>query len=191
MARPQTKDELTAASDSQLNKLMEVLDSLPPEDRESDFPPALTEHGPQAHWKRDKNCKDVIVHLYEWQMLWLRWMTANMDGGNQPFLPYPYTWASYAGMNEEFRDKHLSTSYSEAVELLRRSHGEIMARLQTLSDEELFTKGYFSFTGSTSLGSYTASATSSHYEWAVRKIRRYKSARRRDSRARGLDETAS
>ncbi len=174
MARPQTKDELIAASDAQLDKLMDLLGSLPPADREADFPPAFTGRGPEAHWQRDKNCKDVVIHLYEWQRLWLSWVTANMDGRSQPFLPRPYTWSSYAGMNEELRDQHLSTSYSEAVELLRASHGDVMARLQTLSNEELFTKKYFSFTGSTSLGSYAASATSSHYEWAIKKIRQYK-----------------
>ncbi|MDO5747459.1 MAG: ClbS/DfsB family four-helix bundle protein [Actinomycetaceae bacterium] len=174
MARPQTKDELIAAANTQCEKLKELLESLPPEEREADFPLALAEGEAGAHWRRDKNCKDVIVHLYEWQQLWLNWVNANMDGEDRPFLPSPYTWKNYAGMNEEFTAKHQNTTYCEALELLETSHEEILAIVQILSNEELFTKKYFSFTGTTSLGSYTVSATSSHYDWAIKKIRKYK-----------------
>lgn len=174
MARPQTKDELIAAANTQFEKFMEILESIPPADREADFPPAFADYGSEAHWQRDKNCKDVIIHLYEWQKLWLTWVSANMSGENRPFLPYPYTWKNYAGMNEEFKAQHHNTSCSEALELLRTSHDDVLERVQALSNEELFTKKYFSFTGTTSLGSYAVSATSSHYEWAIKKIRKYK-----------------
>lgn len=97
-----------------------------------------------------------------------------MGGENRLFLPYPYTWKNYAGMNEEFTEKHRDTSYDEALELLCSSHDDILARIQTLSNEELFTKKHFSFTGTTSLGSYAVSATSSHYDWAIKKIRKYR-----------------
>lgn len=174
MARPKTKDELVAAATAQFDKLMGLLESLPPEDRDSDFPPDFADCGPEAHWRRDKNCKDILIHLYEWQQLWLGWVSENMAGVNRPFLPRPYTWNNYAGMNEEFRVKHLNTSYGEALDLLRTSHDEILDKVQPLGNEELFTKRYFSFTGGTSLGSYTVSATSSHYAWAIKKIRKYK-----------------
>ena len=39
------------------------------------------------------------------------------------------------------------------------------------SNEELFTKKYFNWTGTTDLGSYFVSTTSSHYDWAIKKIK--------------------
>ena len=177
MPRPKTKDELISATTTQFAKLTQILESLPAEAREAHFPPAFTESGPEPHWRRDKNCKDILIHLHEWQKLWLNWLDANISGENQSYLPAPYTWSNYAPMNEEFRAKHAGASYHEALELLIASHNEILARMQRFSDEELFTKKYFSFTGTTSLGSYTVSATSSHYEWAIKKIRRYKKTR--------------
>jgi hypothetical protein len=39
------------------------------------------------------------------------------------------------------------------------------------SNEELFTKQHFHWTGTTTLGSYCISALSSHYDWATKKIR--------------------
>ncbi|MGX2971984.1 ClbS/DfsB family four-helix bundle protein [Helicobacter sp. T3_23-1059] len=50
-----------------------------------------------------------------------------------------------------------------------------MARIvkQTLdfSDNELFDKGYFAFTGNNTLGSYVISSTSSHYAWAIKQLK--------------------
>ncbi|WP_426705991.1 ClbS/DfsB family four-helix bundle protein [Corynebacterium auriscanis] len=176
MARPRTKDELLAASTMQFDKLIALVESLPPAAREASFPSVLTDREPEAHWRRDKNCKDVLVHLYEWHQLWLTWINDNLAGKDRPFLPSPYTWSNYAPMNEGFRDKHHATTYGQALELLKKSHEQILARIQPFSDEELFTKKHFAFTGTTSLGSYAVSATSLHYEWACKKIRLYKKA---------------
>jgi hypothetical protein len=44
--------------------------------------------------------------------------------------------------------------------------------METHSDEELFEKKRYQWTGTTSLGSYLVSATSSHYEWALKLIKR-------------------
>ena len=46
-----------------------------------------------------------------------------------------------------------------------------MTLLVTFSDEELFTKRIFDWTGTSTLGSYTVSATASHYDWAMKKIK--------------------
>lgn len=42
------------------------------------------------------------------------------------------------------------------------------------SDEELFTKKYFRWTGTTDLGSYFVSTLSSHYEWALKKLKEHR-----------------
>jgi hypothetical protein len=42
-----------------------------------------------------------------------------------------------------------------------------------LSDEELFEKKHFSWTGTTSVGAYCISAGPSHYDWAMKKIKQY------------------
>jgi hypothetical protein len=42
------------------------------------------------------------------------------------------------------------------------------------SNGELFSKGIFPWVGGSTLGSYFVSATSSHYNWAMKKIRKFK-----------------
>ncbi len=47
-----------------------------------------------------------------------------------------------------------------------------------LSEEELFEKGHFPWTGTTNVGSYCVSAAPSHYEWAMKKIKQYAKGRK-------------
>ena len=75
-------------------------------------------------------------------------------------------------MNVGFWEKHQSTPYVEAVTMLKESHARVIAeQIELFSDEALFGRAYFSWTGTTSLGAYCASATSSHYDWAMKNIK--------------------
>ena len=117
---------------------------------------------------------DVLVHLYEWHQLLLSWIHSNQSGNKANFLPEPYNWKTYPQMNVGFWEKHQHTSLKEAVQLLKESHSEVINLIDSFTNEELFTNKYFSWTGTTSLGSYCVSATSSHYDWAMKKIKKHK-----------------
>ncbi len=58
-----------------------------------------------------------------------------------------------------------------AKELLLTSHDEVVRLIKRFSDDELFEKSHFDWTGTTTLGSLCVSTTSSHYEWAIKKLR--------------------
>lgn len=72
MARPTTKEDLIAASTQNFDKLMKLLDPLTEEEKNGKFHFDL-EKEKGAHWKRDQNIRDVLIHLYEWQVLLLNW----------------------------------------------------------------------------------------------------------------------
>jgi hypothetical protein len=173
MPRATTKTELIASANNQWDKLWSMIESIPESKRKVDFnfkeDPKLKE----AHWKRDKNLRDVLTHLHEWHLLLLNWVSANKGGALQPFLPEPYNWKSYGDMNIELWKKHQSTAYENAVKMLHNSHVEVMALVETFTDEELFTKKYYSWTGTSNVGSYFISVTSSHYDWAMKKLKLY------------------
>ena len=61
--------------------------------------------------------------------------------------------------------KHL---LEEATKLLEQSHEEVLELMEGFSNDQLFTKGFYKWTGGTSLGSYFVSSTSSHYDWALK-----------------------
>ena len=74
-------------------------------------------------------------------------------------------------MTGAFGNKHHKTSLEEATRLLEQSHREVLELLEDFSDDELFTKGVYKWTGGTSLGSYCVSSASSHYDWALKKLK--------------------
>ena len=118
--------------------------------------------------------RDVLVHLYEWHQLLLNWVNSNQNGVSMPFLPAPYNWKTYGEMNVGFWEKHQATPYAEAEEMLLGSHKEVLLLIERFSNEELFKAKHFSWTGTTTLGSYCISATSSHYDWAMKKIKAHR-----------------
>jgi len=163
MPRATTKAELLSAANTQMEKLWMLIDSVSEEEQIAAF---LFED-------RDKNIRDILVHLYEWHGLLLEWVRANQNGEQKPFLPEPYNWKTYPQMNVVFWERHQNTPYDESIKMLRDSHAAAMDLIDAFSDDELFVKKHFSWMGSTSLGSYCVSATSSHYDWAMKKMKQH------------------
>jgi len=163
MARPTTKQELIMAANGQFEELWKLVDSMSEEKQNATF----------SFEDRDKNLRDVLVHLYEWHLLLLHWAEANKKGNTVNFLPEPYNWKTYPQMNVGFWEKHQATPLEDAKTLLRDSHSKAIALIKSFTDEELFTKKHFSWTGTTHLGSYCISATSSHYDWAMKKLKQH------------------
>ena len=162
MPRPTTKADLIQAANEQFAKLWTLIGEMSDEEKSADIVPN----------ERDKNVRDILVHLYEWHCLLLNWIRSNTNGNPAPFLPAPYNWKTYPQMNVVFWEKHQNTSYTDAETMLKKTHKEVMALIETFSNEELFSKGVFDWTGTTTLGSYCVSATSSHYDWAFKDIKK-------------------
>lgn len=172
MARPTTKADLIVAANENFAKLWKLIDSLPEEAQNAEFNfEEATADKSEAHWSRDKNLRDVLVHLYEWHRLLLNWVHANQNGESKPFIPSPYNWKTYGEMNVEFWKKHQGTPLSKAKEMLENSHSEVLKLIEGFSNDELFSKKFFSWAGTSSLGSYCVSATASHYDWALKKVK--------------------
>ena len=172
MARPATKKEFQVAANESYEKLMGLIESI--EDQEGFTFNFDETAGKEAHWKRDKNLRDVLVHLTEWHLLLGNWITDNVDkdGDWKPFLPEPYNWKNYGEMNVEIWKRNQNSPYSKAKDAFLMSHSMVMLVSETLSDEELFEEGHYPWCKTTNVASYFISTTSSHYEWAMKKIRK-------------------
>jgi Uncharacterized conserved protein len=170
MTKPTTKKEFQVAANESYEKLMKLIENI--EDQEGFVFNFDESAGKEAHWKRDKNLRDVLVHLSAWHLLLGNWVTDNVDGKERSFLPEPYNWKNYGEMNMEIWEDCQSTPYSKAKDSFLISHSMVMLVSETLSEEELFAKGHFPWCKTTNVASYFISATSSHYEWAMKKIRK-------------------
>jgi len=170
MPRATTKTELIASADEQWDKMWRLINSMTKARQHATFNFVDNPKLKEAHWKRDRNLRDILVHLYEWHQLLLTWTATNLSGEAKPFLPEPYTWKTYGDMNVKFWEKHASTDYDDAVSMLRESHKRVLSLIESMSDNALFKKKHFTWTGTTTLGSYCISVSASHYDWAMKKI---------------------
>ncbi len=174
MGRPVTKSELITASVESYEKMNLLISSLTEKELSTEFDFSDDEKKKEAHWRRDKNLRDVLIHIYEWHQLLLKWIQCNQNGDGKPFIPEPYNWKTYGDMNMELWKKHQNTSLENAKEMLNESHEKVMALAESFSNEELFTKGIFKWVGGSTLGSYFISCTSGHYNWAIKKLKAHR-----------------
>ena len=174
MARPQTKENLMIAAKENFEKLNTLISKMSDKELTTPFDFSKDEKKKEAHWKRDKNLRDVLIHLYEWHQLILNWVESNQKGEVKPFLPEPYNWRTYGDMNVEFWKKHQNTSLEDATRALEKSHKDVLELAEKFTNEELFSKNIYKWVGGSTLGSYFVSATSSHYDWAMKKLKAHK-----------------
>ena len=174
MARPQTKENLMIAAKENFEKLNTLISKMSDKELTTPFDFSKDEKKKEAHWKRDKNLRDVLIHLYEWHQLILNWIESNQKGEEKPFLPEPYNWRTYGDMNVEFWKKHQNTSLEDATRALEKSHKDVLKLAENFTNEELFSKKVYKWVGGSTLGSYFVSATSSHYDWAMKKLKAHK-----------------
>ena len=174
MGRPTTKTDLLTAAIANYEKLNSLISGLTEKELSTSFDFSSDEKKKEAHWKRDKNLRDVLIHLYEWHSLLLNWVRSNQNGDSKPFIPKPYNWKTYGNMNVEFWEKHQTTSLEDAKSMLENSHMHVIQLAETFSNEELFSKGVFKWVGGSTLGSYFVSVTASHYDWAMKKLKAHK-----------------
>ncbi len=160
MPRPTSKKDLLAAIDKERGALETFLESLTPEQ--------MIDPGVVGEW----SVKDMLAHLVEWEQMVLAWHATGLRG-ETPDLPAPgFKWNQTPQLNQHIYEKHRERPLDEVLEHFHTSHREIFGIIQGLSNEELFTAGQHAWTKKNTLGTYFVSATSSHYLWARKEIRK-------------------
>ena len=162
MPRPTTKASLLAASQANYQRLMDFIGSLPEAER------AATFHGASMN----RNIRDVLAHLHQWHLMMLGWYQVGM-AREKPVMPAEgYTWKTVPELNRKIWEQSQQTELSSITSALQHSYQQLQELIARHTDTELFEKKHYPWTGSTSLGAYLISATSSHYDWAWKLIRR-------------------
>ncbi len=161
VGRPTTKAELGAAADTEFDRLWAAVDTVQPGERERG--------GACEAW----SVKDLLAHLHAWQEMTLSWERAG-SAGECPSIPADgYTFADTPALNEAIHQRTMNDAWDDVVARLQVTHAELRTVIEGYSDDDLFTKQRFAWTRSTSVGAYLVSATSSHYAWASKLIRKW------------------
>lgn len=163
MSRPTTKAELLAAQREEYDKLNKTFDLFTDENRDSEF---LFED-------RDRSIRDVVMHLVEWQKMMTHWHKVGVIEGGVPQLPAEgFTWRTTPDLNRQIWQSIQEVPLDEALERLTHSSRAMVELIESHSDQELFGTKVYPWTKTTTLGAYFISATSSHYAWATKKLRK-------------------
>lgn len=174
MARPQNKSALIEAANENYTKLLVLIESMNEQELNTSFDFSQDIKKKEAHWKRDKNLRDVIMHLHEWHNLVINWIENNKSGVRKQFLMEGYNWKTYGDMNNVFWQNCQQVTLDDAMKRFELSHKKVMELINEMSNEELFSKGIYPWVGGSTIGAYFIGSTSSHYEWAMKKIKAHK-----------------
>lgn len=164
MARPRSKSDLIVQAKANYARLTDFVEALSMDEQEQEFPEGTL----------NRNIKDVLAHLHAWHLMLLDWYTVGMSGQKPDMPAKGYTWKTLPDLNREIQKRYAQVSLNDAKGLFRQSFKTVLKIIEIHSEEELFTKKKYDWTGSTSLGAYLISATSSHYDWGYKLIRRAK-----------------
>ncbi len=162
MPKPKSKEELLRLSEKNYQYLVDYVQGLSEDQREIEFIPGTM----------NRNIRDVLYHLHQWHVMFLGWYKVGM-AGEKPEMPAKgYKWNMLPELNRMIWQNCQNTSLVKCLELLKQSHDEVAKIISVHSDKELFEKKRYAWTGSTSLGAYLISTTSSHYDWAIKLLHR-------------------
>ena len=162
MPKPKNKEELLKASKENYDKLLSLINSLDEVDKKKLF----------LSNTLNKNIRDVLTHLYHWQIMFMEWYKVGMKGDKPDMPARGYSWKDTPQLNILINKKYQKTPLEDAQSLLSRSHKKIVKIINNHTNKELFEKKLYGWTGTTSLGAYLISCTSSHYDWALKLIKR-------------------
>ena len=161
MARPMNKEQLISFAQNEYTKLMDLISKLNEKQRDSEY------------IFDNRTTKDIVAHLYAWQLLELNWYKEGMKG-NKPDIPAKgYTFKDSPALNEKLYQEYKNIKWKELFDKFKISHNSLLKIIESHTNDELYTKKKYIWTGSTDMAVYFRSALSSHYVWAQGLIKKH------------------
>jgi uncharacterized protein (TIGR03083 family) len=161
MAKQKSKAELLDDIQAERRRLEAALDGLDEMD--------MTRQGVVGEW----SVKDVLAHLVAWERLFLSWYESGLQGRVPDTDPVGMSGKAIDTLNQGFFDQYRQYPLEEVLAELQASYRRILAVVQVIPEEDLFTKGRFAWTGNLALADYVAGNTCNHYRWAKTQIRKW------------------
>ncbi|MEM7736795.1 MAG: ClbS/DfsB family four-helix bundle protein [Deinococcota bacterium] len=171
MPRPTAKTDLVQQIEGNYSKLQNLIQELSIHE--------ITGPNVTTKW----TTKDVLAHLTEWTHMMLSWHGAGLRG-NMPTMPAEgFNWRQIPALNQQIFEAHKDDDLEEVRAAFAMSYEEILELAKTLSEDELFERSHFDWTGNNNVATYLISASCSHYDWAYKRIKRTLRPGRRKKKA--------
>ena len=165
MSRFSTKEDLLADAAAARVKLEGLLDEIPDTAKLEPIVDGMS-------------VKDFITHRTEWGRMMINRYNEAAAGGTPAVPAEGYTWGQLNELNAEIHTRFAGTRLDEAESRFTRTNDELFALINGCSEDELFEKRFYSFTGTTDLAAHFTSATGGNYRSAYKHINRWWRANR-------------
>jgi hypothetical protein len=159
-SKRQFLDEVSKERD----KFEELLARIPPDDKFVEVIDGMS-------------VKDFLAHRTEWGRMMIRWLHEAREGKTPAVPTERYKWNQLKELNAEIYERFKDTPLDRIEDEFESVHDRLYELIRSTTEDELFTKKYYSFTGSSDLVTYLNSATASHYRSARRHIQKWWKAR--------------
>lgn len=165
VSRFSTRAELLEDADGARRKLEDLISRIPDEALVIEVTDGMS-------------TKDFLAHRTEWGRMMIRWYTEAADGGSPAVPSDRHTWRELPALNAEIHERFADISPTDARAQFAEVHDALRRLIASCTDDELFTKHHYDFTGSSDLATYFVSATGGHYRSAYKHIDRWWRANR-------------
>ncbi|WP_298959105.1 ClbS/DfsB family four-helix bundle protein [uncultured Roseibium sp.] len=153
-----SKQQLLDLSTKEWQKLLKILDELPAilrlqKDEEETSP------------------KDIIGHRAHWIELYLGWFRDGRAGKEVFFPAKGYKWNETKRFNADLRQQQSGLTWDAARSMLESNHAELLALIESLSEEELYGGPMKGANNNWTAGRWAEAAGPSHYRSAAKYLR--------------------
>ena len=125
MPNPTNKQELVAAMADGYAKLNEQIAKMSEDAISAPFDFAADPKKCGVRWQYDRCLRDLLIHLYEWQVLMREFVNNIREGHPRDYLPDEYR-KNYHEMDKMLVEKHQNTPLEEAKRMLQETHEEML-----------------------------------------------------------------
>ncbi|QFT33509.1 DinB superfamily protein [Labrenzia sp. THAF82] len=153
-----SKQQLLDLTAKEWQKLLKILDELPAilrlqKDEDETSP------------------KDIIGHRAHWIELYLGWFRDGRAGKEVYFPAKGYKWNETKRYNADLRQQQAGLTWDAARSILESSNAELLALIESLSEEELYGGPMKGANNNWTTGRWAEAAGPSHYRSAAKYLR--------------------
>ncbi|WFE88779.1 ClbS/DfsB family four-helix bundle protein [Roseibium porphyridii] len=153
-----SKQQLLDLTAKEWQKLLKILDELPAilrlqKDEDETSP------------------KDIIGHRAHWIELYLGWFRDGRAGKEVYFPAKGYKWNETKRYNADLRQQQAGLTWDAARSMLESSNAELLALIESLSEEELYGGPMKGANNNWTTGRWAEAAGPSHYRSAAKYLR--------------------
>lgn len=117
--------------------------------------------------------KDLLAHLAGWEQLLRGWYAARVEMREPQEPPEVRTMKAIHQTNAALYLTYRDWSLEQVRTLYRTSYDSTLEVVRGIPEAELFTRGFYPWTGRWLLADFVIANTSNHYRWAKSMLQRW------------------